>query len=83
MDCTTRKVIPTAQDLYRRLLSDESPLKSFQDVVGYEGWVLVSLMDATSVSIWKVEQEAERRLSIRELISKTTVIESFLNQRIQ
>ncbi|KAJ5413275.1 hypothetical protein N7465_005580 [Penicillium sp. CMV-2018d] len=83
MDCTTRKVIPTAQDLYRRLLSDESPLKSFKDVVGYEGWVLVALMDATSVSIWKVEQEAERRLSIRELISKTTVIESFLNHRIQ
>ncbi|KAJ5528730.1 hypothetical protein N7527_002123 [Penicillium freii] len=83
MDCTTRKVIPTSQDLYRRLLSDESPLKSFKDVVGYEGWVLVALMDATTVSIWKLEQEAERRLSIRELIIKTTVIESFLNQRIQ
>ncbi|KAH6855446.1 putative C6 transcription factor [Chaetomium sp. MPI-CAGE-AT-0009] len=84
LHCSTRQTIPRGASLYRQLLASNSPLaKSFLHVVGFEGWVLGTLMDATEVSLWKREQEANNRLSMRELIGKTDLIVSALNQQLQ
>lgn len=84
LHCSTRQTMPLGASLYRQLLASNSPLaKSFFEIVGLEGWVLGTLMDATEVSLWKGEQEAKNRLSMRELIGKTDAIVSTLNQQAQ
>lgn len=82
--CSTRQAIPRGASLYRQLLASNSPLaKCFVDITGLEGWVLDTLMDATEVSLWKREQEAKNRLSMRELIGKTDSIVATLNQLLR
>ncbi|KAK5996531.1 ustiloxin B cluster transcription factor ustR [Cladobotryum mycophilum] len=83
LHCSTQQAMPLATSLYRRLLSANSPFGSFVEIVGLEGWVLVALMDAIDVSVWKREQEAKNRLSMRELISKTDAIVSSISKRVQ
>ncbi|KAH6623947.1 putative C6 transcription factor [Chaetomium tenue] len=84
LHCSTRQTIPRGATLYRQLLASDSPFaKSFVDIVGLEGWVLDALMDTIEVSLWKREQEAKNRLSMRELIGKTDSILATLNQQLQ
>lgn len=85
LHCSTRQAMPRGVgELYRQLLARHSPfVKSFVEIVGFEGWVLATLMDAIEVSVWKREQEERNRLSMRELIGRTDSIVFALNQQVQ
>ncbi|KAK5008588.1 hypothetical protein LTR28_003776 [Elasticomyces elasticus] len=83
LHCSTQQIMPLAANLYRQLLSIDSLSKSFVQTVGFEGWIVIALMDAIEISTWKREQEAKNRLSIRELVSKADAVISTLSQRLQ
>jgi hypothetical protein len=79
-----QQTMPPAAKLYRQLLSTNSSfVNTFVQIVGFEGWVLIALMDVIDVSIWKRDQEENNRLSMRELVQKTDSIASTLNEQIQ
>ncbi|KAF1738396.1 hypothetical protein CRV24_000321 [Beauveria bassiana] len=75
--------LPTAANLYRRILSSTTLDETFLKVAGFDCRVLVVLMDAVEVAIWKGDQDAKNRLSMRELVSKTEAILSKIGHRIQ
>ncbi|KAM3490681.1 hypothetical protein MY3957_006006 [Beauveria namnaoensis] len=75
--------LPTAASLYRRILSSTTLDETFLQVAGFDCWVLVALMDAVEAAIWKRDQDAENRLSMRELVSKTETILSRIEHQIQ
>ncbi|KAE8380877.1 fungal-specific transcription factor domain-containing protein [Aspergillus bertholletiae] len=83
LHCSARQSVPTVAETYRNLLEDENFAQLFLDTVGCEGWVLFPILEALLLSQWKQEQEAQGKLSIRELITKVDGIESTLQARIE
>ncbi|KAM3538820.1 hypothetical protein ARSEF1564_008263 [Beauveria bassiana] len=75
--------LPTAASLYRRILLSTTLDETFLQVAGFGCWVLVVFMDAVEVVIWKRDEDAKNRLSMRELVSKTEVILSRIEHQIQ
>ncbi|KAM3504755.1 hypothetical protein MY10362_003364 [Beauveria mimosiformis] len=83
LHCWSCQSLPTAASLYRRILSSTTLDETFLQVAGFDCWVLVLLMDAVEVSIWKGDQDAQNRLSVRELVMKTEAILSKVEHYIQ
>lgn len=83
LSCSTQKTRPLGVDIYQKLLADEDFAQNLRDTIGCESWILVAILNATSLEIWKQNQEAEGNLSIRELVSKADKIESVLEQGIE
>lgn len=83
LSCSTQRTRPLGVEVYQKLLADEDFAQNLRDTIGCESWILVAILDATSLEIWKRNQEAEGNLSIRELVSKADKIESVLEQGIE
>ena len=83
LSCSTRKTKPAGVEIYQKLLADEDFAQNLQDTIGCESWILIAILDATSLEIWKRDQEAQGNLSIRELVSRAEKIESVLEQGIE
>ena len=83
LSCSSRKTKPVGVETYRKLLADEAFAQNLRDTIGCESWVLVAILDATFLEIWKQNQESQGNLSIRELVSRAEKIESVLEQGIE
>ena len=83
LSCSTRRTRPLGVEVYQKLLANEDFAGNIRDTIGCESWVLVVILDATSLEIWKQNQEAQGHLSIRELVSRAEKIESVLEQGIE
>jgi C6 transcription factor Pro1 len=83
LSCSTQKKAPLGAEAYRKLLADEEFTQTFRDITGCGSWILVTILDATFLEIWKRDQEAQGNLSIRELVSRAEKIESVLEQGIE
>lgn len=83
LSCSTRKTKPTGLEVYQKLLADEDFARNLRETIGCESWILVAILDATALEIWKRDQEAQGNLSIRELVSRAEKIESVLEQGIE
>ena len=83
LSCSARKTTPVAVEGYRNLLADEQFTQDFRDIIGCESWILVAILDATLLEIWKRNLEAQGNLSIRELVSRAEKTESVLEQGIE
>lgn len=83
LHCSLSQSLPAAASLYRRILSSATLCQTFLQVVGFESWALIALMDAVGAAIWKREQHVKNRLSMRELVSKSEVILSTIEHHIQ
>lgn len=83
LSCSTRKARPLGVESYRTLLADGDFAQDLRDTIGCESWILVSILDATSLEIWKEHQETQGNLSVRELVSRAEKIESVLEQGIE
>ncbi|CCC12844.1 unnamed protein product [Sordaria macrospora k-hell] len=84
LSSSSLKKVPTAAPCYRELL-DSSPSfsTSFQSTTGCEPWILVAIMDATALEVWKRDQENQGNLSIRELVNRASRLEKTLEDGIQ
>ncbi|OAA43930.1 Zn(2)-C6 fungal-type DNA-binding domain protein [Beauveria brongniartii RCEF 3172] len=83
LHCWSCQSLPTAASLYRRILSSTTLGETFLQVAGFDCWVLVLLMDAVEAAIWKGDQDAQNRLSVRELVMKTEAILSKIEHQMQ
>lgn len=83
LSSSTRKTKPTGLEVYQKLLANEDFARNLRETIGCESWILVTILDATALEIWKREQEAQGNLSIRELVSRAEKIESVLEQGIE
>lgn len=83
LSCSAKTMAPSRVEAYRNLLADEQFAQDFRDIIGCETWVLVTIMDATNLEIWKRDQDARGILSIRELIKRVNEIEAVLEQGIR
>ena len=83
LSCSTRKTKSTGLEVYQKLLTDEDFARNLRETIGCESWILVAILDATALEIWKRDQEAQGNLSIRELVSRAEKIESVLEQGIE
>ena len=83
LSCSTRRTRPLSVEVYQKLLADEDFARNIRDTIGCESWVLVVILNATSLEVWKRNQEAQGNLSIRELVSRAEKIESVLEQGIE
>ena len=83
LTCSTRKTKPTGLEFYQKLLADEDFTRNLRETIGCESWILVAILDATALEIWKRDQEAQGNLSFRELVSRAEKIESILEQGIK
>ena len=83
LSCSSRKTRPLDVERYRTLLAEGDFSRELRDTIGCESWILVSILDATSLEIWKRHQDAQENLSIRELVSRAEKIESFVEQGIK
>ena len=83
LSCSTRRSRPLGIEVYQKLLTDEEFAQNFRDTIGCETWILVTILDATSLEQWRQDQEAQGNLSIRELVSRAEKIESVLEQGIE
>ena len=83
LSCSTRKTKPTGLEVYQKLLADEDFARNLRETIGCESRILVAILDATALEIWKRDQEAQGNLSIRELVSRAEKIESVLEQGIE
>ena len=82
LSCSVRKTASLAAEIYRKLLTEEDFAHDFREITGCESWILLSILDATSLEIWKRNLEAQGNLSIRELVSRAEKVESVLEQEI-
>ncbi|EGX93793.1 C6 transcription factor, putative [Cordyceps militaris CM01] len=83
LHCSSCHAMPAAASLYRRLLSSGLSGDSFFHVAGFQAWALVALLDAVGAALWKQEQEAQNRLSMRELVGKADDMLSNIERQIQ
>ena len=70
LSCSARKARPSGVESHRTLLADGDFAQDLRDTINCESWVLVSMLDATSLEMWKEHQETRGNLSIRELVSR-------------
>lgn len=82
LSCSTQRKAPSGAEAYRKLLADEEFAQNLRDVIGCESWILVTIMDATFLEIWKRDQEVQGNLSIRELVSRAEKIDSIIEKAI-
>ncbi|KAK1774681.1 fungal-specific transcription factor domain-containing protein [Copromyces sp. CBS 386.78] len=84
LSSSSLKKVPTAAPSYRDLLaSSPSFCTSFQSTTGCEPWILVAIMDATALEVWKRDQENQGNLSIRELVNRASRLERTVEDGIQ
>lgn len=83
LHCSSRQSMPATTSVYRRILSSATLGETFLQVIGVEAWALVALMDAVDTAIWKRDQDAMNRLSMRELVSKSEAILSTIEHHTQ
>ena len=83
LSCSTRKTKPAGLEVYQKLLADEDFARNLRETIGCESWILVAILDTSTLEIWKRDQEAQGNLSIRELVSRAEKIESVLEQGIE
>lgn len=85
LSSSSLKKAPTAAPCYRELLASSSPsfCTSFQTTTGCEPWILVAIMDATDLEVWKRDQENQGNLSIRELVNRASRLEKVVEEGIQ
>ncbi|KAK3949202.1 fungal-specific transcription factor domain-containing protein [Pseudoneurospora amorphoporcata] len=84
LSSSSLKKVPTAAPSYRDLLSSSpSFCTSFQSTTGCEPWILVAIMDATALEVWKSDQENQGNLSIRELVNRASRLERTVEDGIQ
>ncbi|EAA30506.1 hypothetical protein GE21DRAFT_10633 [Neurospora crassa] len=84
LSSSSLKKIPSAAASYRDLLtSSPSFCVSFQSTTGCEPWILVAIMDATALEVWKRDQENQGNLSIRELVNRASKLENIVEEGIK
>ncbi|OAA72582.1 Zn(2)-C6 fungal-type DNA-binding domain protein [Cordyceps fumosorosea ARSEF 2679] len=83
LHCSSYQAAPAAASVYHRMLSPAMLGDAFFHVAGFRSWVLVTLMDAVDAAVWKQEQEARQRLSMRDLVGKAEAILSTIEDQIR
>lgn len=79
---SARRQNSVATEIYHKFLSNNEFAKVFCSEMNCEAWVFEAIMDSTSLSIWKSDQEAQGVLSIRELVSKAESIEIIVESKL-
>lgn len=92
---STRRTVPKAEKVYRRLLLAEAANKRDQDttrqlatastlgaLIGCESAVLLGLLDASVLGAWRLGEEAVGSLSIRALVGRAGKIEAAVEGEI-
>ncbi|OKL57764.1 hypothetical protein UA08_06884 [Talaromyces atroroseus] len=83
LSCSLNATEPSNTSAYQVILRDDHLSFKFEEVVSCQSWILCSILDATQLSNWKREQEAQGHLSVRGLVGRSEKIESVLEQGIQ
>ena len=73
----------TTGNLYHRLLSSPTFAHAVQSATGCQAWILLRIMDATSLEKWKAEQERQGNLSVRELVKRAAELEAAVEDGIK
>jgi hypothetical protein len=76
------KKIPCAAEIHRKFLADDQFSSAFRNITGCETWIMMAIMDVTSLEIKKTEQVAQGNLSIRELVSQANKIEGTVEREM-
>lgn len=92
---STRRTVPKAEKVYRRLLLAEAANKRDQDttrqlatastlgaLIGCESAVLLALLDSSVLGAWRLGEEAAGSLSIRALVGRADKIEAAVESEI-
>ncbi|KAJ9143368.1 Zn(2)-Cys(6) zinc finger domain protein [Pleurostoma richardsiae] len=83
LSCSAQRKVPVAAGAYRKLLENNDFALSFQDTMGCESWILLAILDATILDVWRLDQEARGTLSIRALVSRAEKIERIVEEGIK
>lgn len=79
---SAQRYVTEAKEAYSDLLQDEYFTSTFRENMRCEAWVFHAILEATSLSTWKCEQEAQGVLSVRELVSRGQKIESVVEEKL-
>ena len=82
LQSSAQRQVTDAKEVYSNLLQDECFAGVFRETMTCEAWVFNSILEATSLGIWKCEQESQGVLSIRELFNRGQKIESLVEERL-
>ena len=79
---SAQRQVTDAKEAYNNLLHDKCFADVFRETMKCEAWVFSSILEATSLGIWKCEQEAQGVLSVRELVTRGQKIESLVEEKL-
>lgn len=80
---STKRLVPKAEKVYRKLLDDKTLAKSFEEVTSCEIWVMLAMMDCTILGSWRQAQERSGSLSMRALVGRAEKIEAWVEKHLQ
>jgi hypothetical protein len=83
LSSSVRKTPPSSTNLYHRRLSSPTFAHAVQSATGCQAWILLRIMDATSLEKWKAEQERQGNLSVRELVKRAAELEAAVEDGIK
>ncbi|PIG85595.1 hypothetical protein AARAC_007318 [Aspergillus arachidicola] len=68
---------------YRYLMNAACDMVQCDQFLGYENWVMPAILDASLLDRWKRKEEANRRLSFRELANRAKRLEDCLENGVR